>query len=91
VEALHGASPFPPFNKAFFTTPFSTELHIGSMNSGMKDMLNLMSKFLALVLLCYKRKTEQKGQYRSWLSRKRASLMRNVAMERGLCRSARKR
>jgi dihydroorotase len=28
----------------------STDLHIGSMNAGMKDMLNVMSKFLALGL-----------------------------------------
>ncbi|MBZ5582349.1 MAG: amidohydrolase/deacetylase family metallohydrolase [Acidobacteriia bacterium] len=28
----------------------STDLHIGSMNSGMKDMLNVMSKFLAMGL-----------------------------------------
>jgi dihydroorotase len=26
----------------------STDLHIGSMNAGMKDMLNVMSKFLAM-------------------------------------------
>ena len=26
----------------------STDLHISSMNAGMKDMLNVMSKFLAL-------------------------------------------
>jgi dihydroorotase len=28
----------------------STDLHVGSMNNGMKDMLNVMSKFLALGL-----------------------------------------
>ena len=26
----------------------STDLHVGSMNSGMKDMDNLMSKFLVM-------------------------------------------
>ncbi len=26
----------------------STDLHIGSMNAGMKDMLNVMDKFLAM-------------------------------------------
>jgi dihydroorotase len=34
--------------QGFTPDSISTDLHIGSMNSGMKDMLNLMSKFLAL-------------------------------------------
>ncbi len=38
-----------PLTKAgFWPDSISTDLHIGSMNSGMKDMLNVMSKFLAL-------------------------------------------
>lgn len=32
----------------FLPDSISTDLHIGSMNAGMKDMLNVMSKFLAL-------------------------------------------
>src|SRR5262249_729781 len=32
----------------FLPDSISTDLHVGSMNAGMKDMLNVMSKFLAL-------------------------------------------
>ena len=32
----------------FLPDSISTDLHIGSMNAGMKDMLNVMGKFLAL-------------------------------------------
>lgn len=34
--------------QGFVPDSISTDLHIGSMNSGMKDMLNVMSKFLSL-------------------------------------------
>jgi dihydroorotase len=38
-----------PLMKAGFTPDsISTDLHINSMNAGMKDMLNVMSKFLAM-------------------------------------------
>jgi len=38
-----------PLTKAgFWPDSISTDLHTGSMNAGMKDMLNVMSKFLAL-------------------------------------------
>ena len=38
-----------PLTKAGFAPDsISTDLHIGSMNSGMKDMLNVMSKFLVM-------------------------------------------
>ena len=36
------------FKEGFYPNSLSTDLHIGSMNAGMKDMVNLMSKFLAL-------------------------------------------
>jgi len=36
--------------EAFLPDTISTDLHIGSMNAGMKDELNVMSKFLALGL-----------------------------------------
>src|SRR5918997_6369910 len=36
------------FKEGYYPDSISTDLHIGSMNAGMKDMLNLMSKFLAL-------------------------------------------
>jgi dihydroorotase len=40
-----------PLTKAgFFPDTISTDLHTHSMNAGLKDMLNLMSKFLALGL-----------------------------------------
>ena len=48
----HGGNGFsfklaiPSFKQGFFPNSISTDLHIGSMNAGMKDMANIMSKFL---------------------------------------------
>ena len=36
------------FKEGFFPDSISTDLHVTSMNAGMKDMTNVMSKFLAL-------------------------------------------
>jgi dihydroorotase len=50
----HGGGSFlwrvavPGAQSGFLPDSISTDLHIGSMNAGMKDMLNVMSKFLAL-------------------------------------------
>jgi dihydroorotase len=50
----HGGGSFfwrvavPAVREGFRPDVISTDLHIGSMNSGMKDQLNVMSKFLAL-------------------------------------------
>ncbi len=50
----HGGGSFfwriavPAVEEGFLPDSISTDLHIDSMNSGMKDMLNLMSKFLAM-------------------------------------------
>ena len=38
----------PALKEGFRPDSISTDLHIGSMNSGMKDMLNVMGKFLAM-------------------------------------------
>ena len=38
----------PAIKEGFLPDSISTDLHIGSMNAGMKDMLNVMSKFLAM-------------------------------------------
>jgi len=52
----HGGGSFawriavPAIKQGFLPDSISTDLHIASMNAGMKDMLNLMSKFLALGL-----------------------------------------
>jgi dihydroorotase len=52
----HGGGSFvwriavPAIKEGFVPDSISTDLHIGSMNSGMKDMLNVMDKFLALGL-----------------------------------------
>jgi dihydroorotase len=52
----HGGGSFawrvavPAIQQGFLPDSISTDLHIGSMNTGMKDILNLMSKFLALGL-----------------------------------------
>ncbi len=40
-----------------------------------------------LILLCYKKRTPQKGQPGSWRRMWRATAMRSVAIEAGLCRS----
>ncbi len=48
----HGAGSFvfrqavPAVRQGFLPDSISTDLHISSMNAGMKDMLNVMSKFL---------------------------------------------
>lgn len=50
----HGGGSFlwrvavPIVKSGFLPDSISTDLHIGSMNGGMKDMLNVASKFLAL-------------------------------------------
>jgi len=50
----HGGGSFvfrqavPVMKQGFWPDSISTDLHINSMNSGMKDMTNLMSKFLAM-------------------------------------------
>jgi len=40
----------PAIKEGFLPDVISTDLHIGSMNAGMKDQLNVMTKFLALGL-----------------------------------------
>jgi dihydroorotase len=50
----HGGGSFawrvavPATKEGFWPDSISTDLHIGSMNAGMKDQLNVMSKFLAM-------------------------------------------
>jgi dihydroorotase len=50
----HGGGSFvfrqavPAMKSGFWPDSLSTDLHINSMNSGMKDLTNLMSKFLAM-------------------------------------------
>jgi len=50
----HGGGSFawrvavPSMKEGFIPDTISTDLHIGSMNAGMKDMINVMSKFLVL-------------------------------------------
>lgn len=50
----HGGGSFawriavPAMQQKFVPDSISTDLHTGSMNSGMKDMLNVMDKFLAM-------------------------------------------
>ena len=52
----HGGGSFvwriaaPAVKEGFLPDSISTDLHTGSMNAGMKDMLNVMDKFLALGL-----------------------------------------
>src|SRR5260370_1182521 len=52
----HGGGSFlwriavPAIKEGFLPDSISTDLHISSMNTGMKDMLNVMDKFLAMGL-----------------------------------------
>lgn len=52
----HGGGSFtwrvavPAIKQGFLPDSISTDLHIGSMNSGMKNILNVMGKFLAMGL-----------------------------------------
>jgi len=52
----HGGGSFlwriavPAIKEGFLPDSISTDLHVGSMNTGMKDILNVMSKFLAMGL-----------------------------------------
>lgn len=53
-DAGHGGGSFawriamPAINEKFLPDSISTDLHVGSMNAGMKDMLNVMDKFIAM-------------------------------------------
>ena len=50
----HGGGSFlfrqavPAIQQGFIPDSISTDIHVGSMNGGMKDMLNVMSKFLIM-------------------------------------------
>ena len=46
-QLLVESTPFPAIQQGFVPDSISTDLHIGSMNRGMKDMTNVMSKFLS--------------------------------------------
>jgi dihydroorotase len=56
MDVGHGGGSFvwrvavPIVSDGFLPDTISTDLHVGSMNNGMKDLLNVMSKFLALGL-----------------------------------------
>jgi len=48
--AFHWRQAIPSIQQGFIADVISSDLHIGSMNSGMKDMANLLSKFLNIGL-----------------------------------------
>ena len=54
LDVCHGAGSFswkqaiPAVKQGFLPDSISTDLHTASMNAGMKDMLNVMSKFLIM-------------------------------------------
>ncbi len=48
--AFHFAQAVPSIQQGFVANTISSDLHAGSMNSGMKDMTNLLSKFMAMGL-----------------------------------------
>lgn len=48
--AFHFAQAIPSIQQGFVADVISSDLHTGSMNGGMKDMANLMSKFMAMGL-----------------------------------------
>jgi predicted dehydrogenase len=65
------------------------------IKSGKIGQVHLIEAYInrnsALVLLCYKRRAQQRGQQGSWCTSRRAMRRRSVAIEVGLCRSARAR
>ncbi len=48
--AFHWKQAIPSVQQGFIADVISSDLHIGSMNGGMKDMANLLSKFLNMGL-----------------------------------------
>ena len=48
--AFHWKQAIPSIQQGFIADVISSDLHTGSMNSGMKDMTNLLSKFLNMGL-----------------------------------------
>lgn len=48
--AFHFAQAIPSIQQGFVADVISSDLHTGSMNGGMKDMANLLSKFMAMGL-----------------------------------------
>jgi dihydroorotase len=48
--AFYFSQAIPSIQQGFIVDVISSDLHIGSMNSGMKDMANLLSKFLNMGL-----------------------------------------
>jgi dihydroorotase len=48
--AFHFAQAIPSIQQGFIADVISSDLHVGSMNGGMKDLTNLLSKFLAMGL-----------------------------------------
>lgn len=48
--AFHFAQAVPSIQQGFIADVISSDLHVGSMNGGMKDMANLLSKFMAMGL-----------------------------------------
>jgi dihydroorotase len=48
--AFHFAQAVPSIQQGFIADVISSDLHTGSMNGGMKDMTNLISKFMAMGL-----------------------------------------
>ena len=48
--AFHFSQAIPSIQQGFIADVISSDLHTGSMNSGMKDMTNLLSKFLNMGL-----------------------------------------
>lgn len=51
--SFHFSEALPATRQGFWPDSFGTDLHRFSMNSGMKDMLNIMSKFLAMGMPVY--------------------------------------
>src|SRR5262249_50928371 len=46
--SFHSRQAYPAVHQGFHPDSISTDLHVGSMNAGMKDMSNVLSKFLNL-------------------------------------------
>ena len=67
-----------------FLSDFDQTLSFNDSGLVFSKLLGIDNFDKRVVLLCYKRRAQQKGQCGSWVRRKRASLIRRVAIEVGI-------
>lgn len=66
----------PAIQQGWIPDSMSTDLHVGGMNAGMKDMLNVMSKFLNMGSRCSLSSRNRRGIPRVKSGRKTLGIFR---------------